>query len=105
MGNLSTHAGSSLHKAFAPAYPRALLERLELGFTPKHGSWLNMVEASSVYWPDSCLDRRIADHATLGREIDAWTNKRNTSAEPTRRQFTAEDARVKLTRPYPTVSE
>jgi hypothetical protein len=105
MDNLSTHAGSSLYKAFAPAHARALLERLEFVFTPKHGSWLNMAECEFSVLARQCLDRRIADRATLEREIDAWTSERNTNTEPAHWQFTTEDARVKLAHLYPTVSK
>ena len=105
MDNLSTHAGSSLYKGFAPARARALLERLEFVFTPKHGSWLNMAECEFSVLTRQCLDRRIPDRATLGSEIDAWTSNRNTNTEPARWQFTTEDARVKLAHLYPTVSE
>jgi len=104
MDNLSTHAGSSLYKAFAPAHAKALLDRLEIVFTPKHGSWLNMAECEFSVLARQCLDRRIPDRKKPEREIDAWTTKRNENTEPVRWQFTTEDARVKLAHLYPTVS-
>ena len=104
MDNLSTHAGSSLYKAFEPEHARALLNRLEFVFTPKHGSWLNMAECEFSVLARQCLDRRIADPETLAKEIDAWTCERNTSTVPARWQFRTEDARIKLAHLYPTVS-
>lgn len=105
MDNLSTHAGSSLYKAFAPAHAKALLERLEIVFTPKHGSWLNMAECEFSVLARQCLDRRIPSREKLESEIDAWTAERNTNTEPARWQFTTEDARIKLAHLYPTLSE
>ena len=104
MDNLSTHAGSSLYKAFKPAHAKALLDRLEFVFTPKHGSWLNMAECEFSVLARQCLDRRIPDRPKLEREIDAWTTARNTNTEPARWQFTTEDARIKLAHLYPTIS-
>lgn len=104
MDNLSTHAGSSLYKAFAPEHARSLLSRLEFIFTPKHGSWLNMAECEFSVLARQCLDRRIADPETLKQEVSAWTSKRNTNTEPARWRFTTEDARIKLVHLYPTVS-
>jgi len=105
MDNLSTHAGSSLYQAFAPAHAKALLERLEIVFTPKHGSWLNMAECEFSVLARQCLDRRIPSREKLESEIDAWTAERNTNTEPARWQFTTEDARIKLAHLYPTLSE
>ena len=104
MDNLSTHAGSSLYRAFAPDQARALLDRLEFVYTPKHGSWLNLAECEFSVLARQCLDRRIADRDKLEREIRAWEAPRNESDEPVRWRFTTEEARVKLAHLYPSVS-
>ena len=105
MDNLSTHAGSSLYKAFEPGRAKALLDRLEFVFTPTHGSWLNMAECEFSVLARQCLDRRIPDRETLEREIAAWQSARNEHTEPVRWRFTTEDARIKLAHLYPTISE
>ena len=104
MDNLSTHAGSSLYRAFKPEHARALLDRLEFVFTPKHGSWLNLAECEFSVLARQCLERRIADRASLTRQINAWKSARNENTEAVRWRFTTEDARVKLAHLYPTVS-
>ena len=77
MDNLSTHAGSSLYRAFEPAHARALLEKLEFVFTPTHGSWLNMAECEFSVLARQCLDRRIADISTLREQVMVWKAGRN----------------------------
>jgi len=97
MDNLNTHTGASLYKAFPPEEARRLLAKLDIHYTPKHGSWLNMAEIELSILSRQCLDRRIPDQATLKRETAAWQEKRNAIARPN------EDARVKLKRLYPTL--
>lgn len=104
MDNLNTHAPASLYKAFEPAEARRLLERLEIHYTPKHGSWLNMAESEFSHLNRQCLDRRIPDQDTLRKEADAWMGKRNGNAKPVDWRFTAEDARIKLKRLYPAIN-
>ena len=105
MDNLWTHAGSSLYKAFEPGRAKALLDRLEFVFTPKHGScWLNMAECEFSVLARQCLDRRLPDRETLEREIAAWQGARNENTEPVRWRFTTEDARIRLAHLYPTIS-
>lgn len=104
MDNLSTHGGASLYKTFEPAEARALMEKLEFVFTPKHGSWLNLAECEFSVLARQCLDRRIPDMATLTREIAAWQATRNRNKAPVDWRFTTEDARIKLRHLYPTVS-
>ena len=99
--NLNTHAPASLYKAFPPAEARRLLDRLELHYTPKHGSWLNMAEIELGVLGRQCLDRRLPDFATLAREVAAWQSQRNAAAVRTDWRFTTADARVKLKRLYP----
>jgi hypothetical protein len=75
--NLNTHTPASLYEAFAPAEAKRLADRLELHYTPKHGSWLNMAEVELAVLAQQCLDRRLADRATLEREVAAWQAARN----------------------------
>lgn len=103
MDNLNTHKPASLYQAFAPQEARRILDRLEIHFTPKHGSWLNMAEIELSVLSKQCLDRRIPDQATLIREVAAWELERNQEKSRVNWQFTAEDARIKLTRLYPSI--
>jgi hypothetical protein len=75
--DLNTHTPASLYEAFAPAEARRLADRLELHYTPKHGSWLSMAEIELSVLSQQCLDRRLADQATLEREVAAWQAARN----------------------------
>jgi hypothetical protein len=75
--NLNTHTPASLYEAFAPAEAKRLADKLELHYTPKHGSWLNMAEIELAMLAGQCLDRRLADRASLEREVAAWQAARN----------------------------
>ena len=101
MDNLNTHAGASLYEAFEPREARRLLDRLEIHYTPKHGSWLNIAEIELRVLNGQCLKRRIPDKGMLLSEITAWQKKRNSDKAKVDWQFTAEDARIKLKRLYP----
>jgi len=101
MDNLSTHTGASLYKRFAPEKARAILDKLELVYTPKHGSWLNMAECEFSVLARQCLDQRIEDMDRLTKQIRAWQSKRNMNTTPADWRFTTEDARIKLKRLYP----
>ena len=103
MDNLNTHVGASLYKAFAPQEARRLLDKLEIHYTPKHGSWLNMAELELSVLSRQCLDRRIPDQATLEQEVKAWEARRNASPAPVKWRFTTTDARIKLKRLYPSL--
>jgi DDE superfamily endonuclease len=103
MDNLSAHSPAALYEAFEPAAARRLMERLEIHYTPKHASWLNMAETELSVLARQCLDRRIPDQATLAQEVAAWEQRRNAAAVRVDWQFTTADARVKLKRLYPTV--
>jgi hypothetical protein len=105
MDNLNTHSGASLYKAFPPALARSLLDKLEFVYTPKHGSWLNLAECEFSVLSRQCLDRRLPDIETVAREVDAWTKQRNLSDKPVDWRFTTDEARIKLKRLYPKVSE
>jgi hypothetical protein len=100
--NLNTHTPASLYAAFGPAEAKRLADRLELHYTPKHGSWLNMAEIELAMLAQQCLDRRLADQATLEREVAAWQAARNRAGRGVNWRFTTEDARIKLKHPYPT---
>ncbi len=103
MDNLNTHTISSLYEAFPPARARALARRLEIHYTPKHGSWLNIAEIELSALTSQCLGRRIPDMERLASELDAWNLARNNVSSPVNWQFTTDDARIKLRRLYPQV--
>ncbi len=101
LDNLSTHSPAALYNAFPPAEARRVLRRLEFHYTPKHASWLNMVEIEIGVLRSQCLDRRIADRETLIVEITAWEKRRNDNAERIKWMFTTHQARRKMQRAYP----
>jgi len=101
MDNLSTHKPSALYETFDAAEARRILRRLEIHHTPKHASWLNMVEIEIGVMVSQCLDRRIATKAILVREVKAWSQRRNREKARIRWLFTVEKARQKLGRAYP----
>jgi len=101
--NLNTHKPASLYEAFPAAEARRLVERFELHYTPKHGSWLDMAESELSVLSTQCLDRRIPDKQTLIEEVAAWESSRNKIHAKADWQFTAADARVKLKRFYPVI--
>jgi len=103
MDNLNTHTIGSLYEAFAPATARALATRLEIHYTPKHGSWLNMAETELSILCGQCLDRRIADKEFMASEVSAWEQKRNACQSKINWQFSTADARIKLKRLYPSI--
>jgi transposase len=101
LDNLSAHSAAALYQAFEPAEARRILSRLEFHFTPKHASWLNMVEIEIGVMVKQCLDRRIADKATLISEIAAWQRRRNATKARINWIFTIDRARQKMGRAYP----
>lgn len=103
MDNLNTHKPASLYEAFEPAEARRILNRLEIHYTPKHGSWLDMAEIELNVLQKQCLDRRIPDQTTLISEVSAWEQARNAEECTIDWQFTTEDARIKLKRLYPSI--
>jgi len=104
MDNLNTHTPASLYAAFPPAEARRVLSKLEFHYTPKHASWLNMVEIELSVLVHQCLKRRIPDMNTLTREVAAWQAVRNTNHATVRWQFDVTQARTKLVRLYPDLS-
>jgi hypothetical protein len=101
--NLNTHTPASLYETFEPAEAKRLADKLELHYTPKHGSWLNMAEIELAVLAEQCLDRRLADRATLEREVAAWQAARNADGRGVDWRFTTEDARIKLKHLYPAI--
>ena len=105
MDNLSTHSVGALYETFPAQEARRLLQRLEFHYTPKHASWLNMVEIEIGVLRDQCLDRRIGERKRLVAEIAAWEKQRNDSGDRITWMFTTERARAKLGKAYPEVTK
>ncbi len=103
MDNLNTHKLSSLYEAFAYSEARRIAERLEIHYTPRHGSWLNMAEIELGVLTRQCLDRRIPDRSVLRREAKAWQEDRNREGVRVNWRFTTEDARIRLNSLYPSI--
>jgi hypothetical protein len=101
--NLNTHTPASLYEAFPPAEAKRLADKLELHYTPKHGSWLHVAEIELAVLAEQCLDRRLADRATLEREVAAWEAARNAVRRGVDWRFTTADARIKLKHLYPAI--
>jgi len=103
MDNLNTHKLASLYEAFPPERARRIAERLEIHYTPKHGSWLNVAELELSVLSRQCLNRRIESIDELRKEVAAWEEARNEKQVEVRWRFTTADARVKLRRLYPVI--
>ena len=101
LDNLNTHNAASLYETFPPEHARQLASRLEIHYTPKHGSWLNIAEIELSALNGQCLNRRIPDIAHMRTEVAAWERKRNNRATTIDWRFTTADARIKLKRLYP----
>jgi hypothetical protein len=99
--NLNTHVISSLYKAFPAKKARELAKRLEIHYTPKHGSWLNIAEITISILSKQCIDRRIPSLSRLNCEIAAWESDYNSLHNSVKWHFTTDDARVKLLKLYP----
>jgi transposase len=105
MDNLNTHTPASLYEAFEPKEAKRLADKLEIHYTPKHGSWLNMAEIELSVLGRQCLDRRVPDFETLQSETRAWQERRDEAGGKIDWRFTTEDARIKLKRLYPSLQE
>ena len=101
MDNLNTHHLASLYATFEPQEARRLAERLDIHYTPKHGSWLNMAEIELSALNGQCLDRRIPDLDIMQSQISAWENNRNNRQSKIHWHFSTDDARIKLKHLYP----
>jgi hypothetical protein len=104
MDNLNTHGLSSLQEAFEPAEARRLAERLEIHYTPEHGSWPVLAEIEQSVMARQALSRRIPDRGTIERRTTAWQRQRNAADATVDWQFTKEEARGKLKRLYPKIN-
>jgi hypothetical protein len=102
MDNLNTHIPGSLYETFPPAKAKALWDRFEFVYTPKHGSWLNIAEIELNVLTSQCLKRRMDKIEFVRKEVLAWQNYRNNKNSKVNWQFTTNDARIKLTRHNPT---
>ena len=101
--NLNTHSPASLYETFEPMEARRLMNRFEVHYTPKHGSWLDMAEIELGILGRQCLSRRIDNVNDLRRETKAWATERNSADTKVNWQFTTADARIKLRRLYPSI--
>jgi hypothetical protein len=100
---LNTHDPSAFYETFEPHEAKRILDKLEIHYTPKHGSWLNMAEIELSVLSRQCLDRRIPDPKTLAQEVAAWEERRNAQSRTIDWQFTTDDARIKLKHLYPSI--
>ena len=104
MDNLNTHDIGSLYEAFPPKEAFRLAQKLEIHYTPKHGSWLNMAESELSILSRQCLNRRIPDAEQLHREVSAWRVRRNQAKTQMIWRFTTDQARARLARLYPSLN-
>lgn len=102
MDNYDTHTIGSFYEVYPPERAKAIIDKLEIIYTPKHGSWLNMAEIELNILQSQCLNRRIPDTITLDKEVTAWVLARNSKECRINWQFTVADSRIKLKRFYPT---
>lgn len=101
--NLNTHSPASLYKAFSPEEARRLAERYEWHYTPVHGSWLDMAEIEIGIMSRQALSKPLPDLESFREQVRNWTIKRNAKQSKINWQFTTQDARIKLSRLYPTI--
>ena len=103
LDNLNTHTPASLYQAFTPAEAKRLADKLEVHYTPRHGSWLNMAEIELSVLARQCLAERLASQGNVRREVAAWQECRNAHSAQIDWRFTTAQARIKLKRLYPTI--
>ena len=103
MDNLNTHHPASLYQAFEPAEAKRIWDRLELHYTPKHGSWLNIAECELSVLSRQCTKGRMPDEEVLTAEVLAWAAERNAGVRRVQWRFTTADARIKLKHLYPKI--
>ncbi|GAG93551.1 unnamed protein product [marine sediment metagenome] len=103
MDNLNTHTKASLYEAFEPAEAKRIADKLEIHYTPKHGSWLNMAEIELSVMSRQCLAERMGNMKRLAREAVAWAEQRNAKEAKVNWRFTTIDARIKLKKLYPSI--
>ena len=105
MDNLNTHRPASLYQAFPPEQAKRIWDRLEIHYTPKHGSWLNIAECELSVLTRQCTHRRIPSQEDLDQAVAAWEKERNSHIAKVDWRFTTEDARIKLKHLYPKINE
>jgi hypothetical protein len=105
LDNLNTHTPGALYEVFAPAQAKRLADKLEIHYTPKHGSWLNIAEIELSVLSRQCLDQRFADETAFQTAVTAWQDRRNACGGRVNWRFTTDDARIKLKRLYPSIQE
>jgi transposase len=105
MDNLNTHTPASLYETFEPEEAKRLAEKLQIHYTPKHGSWLNMAGIELSVLSRQCLERRVPDFEALEREANAWQDRRDGAGITVDWRFSTDDARIKLKRLYPSFQE
>jgi hypothetical protein len=105
LDNLNTHTPAAFYEVFSPEEARELAARLEIHYTPKHGSWLNIAEIELSVLARQCLNRRIANRVTLTQEAIAWEEQRNAQGGTVDWRFTTADARIQLKHLYPSIQE
>jgi len=105
MDNLNTHCLSSLYEAFGPAEARGLATRLEIHYTPEHGSWLNVAEIEQSVLARQALGRRVPDRKSMNKLTTAWARRRNRAEGTVDWRFTTADTRIKLKRLYPKIDD
>ena len=105
LDQLNIHTPAALYAAFSPVEAKRLTDKLEIHYTPKHGSWLNMAELELSVLQRQCLRQRIPDYATMDREVSAWAARRNAATRTIDWQFTTTDARTRLRHLYPASEE
>jgi hypothetical protein len=105
MDQLNTHSPASLYEAFPPAEAKRLADKLEIHYTPKHGSWLDMAELELSVLARQCLDDRFPDQDALTEAVAAWETTRNATRTTITWRFTTADARIKLKHLYPSFGD
>ena len=105
MDNYGTHKPAALYEQFEPEEAKRIWDRFDFVYTPKHGSWLNMAEIELNVLMGQCLNRRIDNIETMKKEVDAWQTQRNNKEAKINWQFTCADARVKLSKLYPSIQD
>jgi hypothetical protein len=103
MDNLNTHKRASLYEAFLPAEAKRIADKLEIHYTPKHGSWLNMAEIEISVLSRQCLSERMDNMDRLETEVLSWSDARNANESKVDWRFTTADARTRLKKLYPTI--
>lgn len=103
MDNLNTHTIAALYETFEPAMARRLADKLEIHYTPKHGSWLNMAEIELSVLSRQCMSDYFENAEQLSKQIRAWEKRRNNEQTTINWQFTTADARIKLRKLYPSI--